>query len=121
MEAQMDQRPGKVNAMGIITIISGFINISVGLGYSAAVVFGTFFIGIVCLPVTLIPVVLGVFEVIYGITILNNKKVTNTTLIGGFEIGSILWGNVLSAIIGVVVLVLNGDTEVEDYFSSQTQ
>ena len=119
MEAHMDQRPGQVNAMGIMTIVSGFINISAGIGYSAAAVLGTLFIGIVCLPITLIPVVLGVFEVIYGIKVLSDKPVSNTTMIGAFEIGSILWGNILSAGIGVAVLILNNDPIVEAYFSSQ--
>lgn len=110
------QKPANVQVIGILVVISGAINIIVGLGVTVGVVLGTFFIGLICLPLTLIPIGIGIYEIIVGIRVLNNQPPGNLTLVGGLEIASILWGNFLSMIGGIVVLVFYNEPETKNYF-----
>ena len=114
----MEERPGQVTAMGIMTIVSGVINISVAAGWAFIVVLGTLGLGLICLPIFLIPVILGIFEIIYGAKVLGNKAVPNTQVIGILEIVSILWGNFLTAIVAILVLVFYSDPDVKAYIES---
>jgi hypothetical protein len=60
------QKPGMVQAIAIMTLINGILNILYGLSVTAGIVLGTLFVGIICAPVTILPVVLGIFEIIYA-------------------------------------------------------
>jgi hypothetical protein len=97
-------------------IISGVINILAAIVLTVLIVFGTFGIGLVCAPLFLVPFILGIFEIIYGVS-LNNNKAKNTMVIAILEICSLLWGNVVSAIMGVLMLVFSNDPQVKEYFA----
>ncbi len=53
-----------LSAMQIMMLVNGILNILAGLGITAGVVITTVGIGLVCTPITILPAVLGVFEVI---------------------------------------------------------
>ena len=112
----MEEKPNYVTAMTIMPIVSGVVNILAAIVLFILLLVGTLGIGLLCAPLFLIPVILGIFEILYGVN-LNNKKAKNTMVIGILEICSILWGNILSAIMGALLLVFSNDPEVKEYFA----
>jgi hypothetical protein len=115
-ENSMDERPNYVSAMTIMPIVSGVINILAAIGLFILVLIGTLGIGLLCAPLFLVPFILGIFEILYGIN-LNNNKAKNTIVIAILEMCSLLWGNVVSAIMGVLLLVFSNDPQVKEYFA----
>ncbi len=114
----METKPENVQLIGIFMIVSGVLNIMVGAGIAIAVVLGTFFLGLICLPLLLIPIGVGIWEIVVGANVVNNRPVKNLQVVAGFEIASILWGNVLSMAAGILVLVFYNDPETRAYFES---
>lgn len=111
----MGTKPGNVQTIGILMLISGILNILAGITITVLVVLGTLFIGIICVPITIIPIGVGVYEIIVAANILNDKQANNIPLVGGLEIASILWANFLSMVAGVLVLVFYNDPETKAY------
>ena len=113
------ENPGLVKTIAIMTLVNGIFNILWGLGITAGVVLGTFFIGLICAPVTILPAVLGVFEMIYALKLLGNppQPVQPSTSIAILEILCVLAGNVFSMIVGILALVFYNDLQVKDYFA----
>ena len=114
-----NEKPQLIMTIAIMTLISGILNILWGLGLTAAIVLGTFFLGIVCAPVTILPVALGIFEVIYALKLLSDppQPVQPSQPIAVVEIVSIITGNVISAGVGVLALILYNDPIVKGYFA----
>lgn len=112
----METKPENVQLIGIFMIVSGALNILAGAGWILGLLITL--VGILCLPVALIPVGVGVWELVVGINIVNGKPVKNVQVIGGFEIASVLWANVLSMVAGILVLVFYNDPETKAYFES---
>ena len=100
-------------AIAIIMIVSGAINILWGIGVSLTLILTI--LGIFCIPLGLIPIGIGIFEIIQGVNILNDKPVKNITLVGGLEVASILWGNVFTLVGGILVLIFYNDEQVKSY------
>jgi hypothetical protein len=117
------EKPGLVTAIGVMTLVNGVLNIIFGLTFTVLVVLGTFLIGIICAPVTILPAVLGIFEVIYSLKVLANppRAVRPSQTIAILEIACILVGNVISAVVGILALVFYGDPSVKAYFARLTQ
>ena len=112
-------KPGMVQALAIMTIINGILNILYGVSVTTAIVLGTFFVGILCAPVTILPVVLGIFEIIYGIKLLANppQPVRPSQTLAILEIVAVISGNIISAVVGVLALVFYADANVKAYFA----
>lgn len=112
-------KPGMVQAIGIMTIINGILNILYGVGVTAAIVLGTFFVGILCAPVTILPAILGIFEILYALKLLANppQPVKPSQTIAILEIVAVISGNVISAVVGVLALVFYSDADVKAYFA----
>lgn len=114
------EKPGKVTAIILLTLISGGFNIFFALAGTAAVVTGTLGIGLICCaPLTILPAVLGVFEVLYAFDLMAYppKRVRPNQTIAILEILCILFGNVLAAIAGIIALVFYNEPEVRYYFA----
>lgn len=113
-------RPQKVQVIGILTVISGAINISLGLGLILGLALSV--ILLCCAPVGVLPLALGVYEVIYGIRLIGfgQEPVSRQTMqtIAVLEIITFMAGNLPSAVIGIVDLVLLSDSEVMNHFQS---
>lgn len=103
-------KPGKVQAMEIILLVSGVLNIVAGV----TTIFGSFFL---CLPIGLFPAVVGAFEVIYAAKLMNGKaiKASDIKTIAIFEIASIIGGNVPCMVAGILNLVFLDDRQVQEY------
>jgi len=114
------QRPGMVNALGIMTLVNGILNILAGLGVTTVVVLSTLGIGLLCSPFTLAPAVLGVFEIMYAAKILANppQPVKFSQTIAILEIVCIVFGLGVSLVVGILALVFYSDQTVKGYFSS---
>jgi len=112
-------KPGLVTAISIMTLINGIINILYGLSITAGVVLGTFFFGIICAPVTILPVILGIFEVVYAAKLLANppQAVQPSQTIAILEIVAVVSGNVISLVVGILALVFYADQDVKAYFA----
>jgi len=107
-------RPQKVQIIGILTVISGALNISLGLGLMVGLAFSV--ILLCCAPIGALPLALGVYEVIYGIRLIGSgqEPVSRQTMqtIAVLEIITIVVSNLPSAVIGIVDLILLSDPEV---------
>ncbi len=109
--------PGLVKTIAVITLISGIVNIFWGL-IATAIVVPTIILA--CLAVfTILPTILGVFEIIYALKLLNNppQPVQPSTTIAILEILTVLTGNVFSMIVGILSLVFYNDPQVKEYFA----
>jgi hypothetical protein len=114
----MENRPDNVNVIAIIMIVSGAINILWGI--AGTIMLLLTLIGVFCIPLGLIPIGIGIYEILQGINILNNRPVKNVTLVGGLEIASVLWANILSLLAGILVLVIYNDEQVKAYLDGIT-
>ncbi len=117
----MNAKPGNVQLIGIFMIVSGALNIVAALAWIPGLLTfaaATFGIGLLCLPVVILPIGLGIFEIITGANVVNAKPVKNIQLVAGLEIASILWGNVLSMVAGILNLVFYNDPETNAYFKA---
>lgn len=117
---QTPEKPGMVTAIGVCTLISGIANILTGLIITLLVVVFTLGIGLICFPFTILPAVLGVFEVIYALKLLANPVETGeiSQTIAILEICSFLFGNGLSPIVGILALVFTSDQNVKSFFAA---
>ena len=110
--------PGLVKTIAVLTLINGIVNIFWGL-IATAVVVPT--IVLACLAVfTILPTILGVFEIIYALKLLSNppQPVQPSTSIAILEILCVLTGNVFSMIVGILSLVFYNDPQVKEYFAN---
>ncbi|KAA3648732.1 MAG: hypothetical protein DWQ07_00610 [Chloroflexi bacterium] len=117
---QIIEKPSSIQTVAILTLISGIVNVLWGLGITAAVVFGTLFFGIICAPLTLLPAILGIFEIIYASQLLANPPTTRqpSQALAIFQIVGILSANVVSFITGILALVVYSNPETKEYFAS---
>jgi hypothetical protein len=101
----------------VTTLVSGIVNLFWGLVASMTAI-GTI-IGIVCLPLTILPAILGTFEIIYAAKMLSNppQPLQPSNGIAIFEILCFLTGNVFSMIVGILSLVFYNDITVKKYFA----
>jgi hypothetical protein len=113
------QKPGMVQALSIMTLINGILNIMWGLGLTATVVISTVGIGLLCSPVTILPSVLGIFEILYAVKLMANppQPVKPSQAIAIMEICAILFINVPSTVVGILALVFYNDANVKAYFA----
>lgn len=112
-----EQKPTLVNVIAWMTLASGIVNLFWGLGLSLTVLLSL--VGVICIPLTILPTVLGVFEIIYAAKLLSNppQAVRPSTNIAILEIVCILAGNLFSVVVGILALVFYNDLTVRDYFA----
>jgi hypothetical protein len=109
------QKPTLINVIAWTTLASGIVNLIWGL---AAV--GGFWWTIICIPILILPTVLGIFEIIYAAKLLSNppQAVQPSTNIAILEIACIVTGNVFAMVVGILSLVFYNDQIVKDYFAT---
>jgi hypothetical protein len=111
------QKPTLINVIAWTTLASGIVNLVWGLAASGTVL--ATIIGIVCTPITILPTVLGIFEIIYAAKLLSNppQAVQPSQTIAILEIVCVLMGNVFALVVGILSLVFYNDQIVRDYFA----
>ena len=112
-----NEKPGLVTAIAVMTLTSGIINLFWGF-IASATALGTL-VGIVCLPITILPTILGIFEIIYAAKLLSAQPqpVQPSSSIAVFQILTLLIGNVFSMVVGILTLIFYNDVTVKDYFA----
>lgn len=117
------ERPGMVTAIAIMTLVNGVLNILYALSVTLGIVLGTFGIGLLCAPLTILPGVLGIFEIIFATQLLAipPRPVKPNQTIAILEIAAIAAGNVVSLVVGILVLVFYNDPAVRAYFGRINQ
>jgi hypothetical protein len=115
---QTNDKPGLVTAIAIMTLISGIINLFWGFVGSATAL--STIIGVICVPITILPTILGVFEIIYAAKLLSTqpRPTQPSTSIAVFQILTFLMGNIFSMIVGILSLIFYNDLTVKNYFSN---
>ena len=111
------QKPTLINVVAWTTLASGIVNLFWGLAASGTALATV--IGVICTPLTILPTILGVFELIYAAKLFSNpaQPIQPSTNIAIFEIACVLTGNVFSMAVGILSLVFYNDTVVKDYFA----
>ena len=118
-------RPGKVQALAVLTLASGITNVLWPLFLILLYllfVLATFGIGLIfCLlvPLAVLPIVLGVFEVLYSGRLFSApaRPVQPSQGIAVLEVVCALTGNAVAVAAGIVALILYNDPEVKAYFA----
>ncbi len=111
------QKPGLVTAIAIMTLTSGIINLFWGF-IASATALGTI-VGVICLPITILPTLLGIFEIIYAAKLFSAQPqpVQPSQSIAVFQIATVLMGNIFSMVVGILTLIFYNDLTVKDYFA----
>jgi hypothetical protein len=114
-----NEKPGKVQAIMIMTLVNGILNILYGLVVTLLVVIGTLGIGLLCAPLTILPVILGIFEILAAVKLLSTpvRKPAGFQTLAILEIISIITGNFLSMVVGILNLIFLSDIEVKNYLN----
>ena len=112
-----EQKPGLFTAIAVMTLVSGITNLFWGFIASATAL--STFVGIVCLPITILPTILGVFEIIYAAKLLSvqPQPVQPSQSIAVFQILTFLFGNIFSMVVGILALIFYNDLSVREYFA----
>ncbi len=114
---QPNVKPSLVTAIAAMTLASGIVNIFWGL--IASMTFLASIIGVVCVPITILPTILGIFEVVYAAKLFSNtpQPIRPSQTLAAFEIACILTANMFSMIVGILVLIFYNDEQVKKYFA----
>ena len=115
------QKPSLVSVIAWMTLASGIVNLFWGLGLALTGLLTI--VGIICVPILILPTVLGVFEIIYAAKLLSNppQPVQPSTNIAILEIVNIISGNIFSVVVGILSLVFYNDQIVKDYFAHMNE
>ncbi len=113
----MQQKPTLVNVIAWMTLASGIVNLVWGLGASGTALATV--IGIICIPITILPTILGIFEILYAAKLLSNppQVVRPSTTIAILEVVCVLTMNIFAMVVGILALVFYNDEIVRDYFA----
>jgi hypothetical protein len=100
-----------------MTLASGITNIFWGFIASATAL--STLIGVICLPITILPTILGIFEIVYSAKLLSAQPqpVQPSTSIAVFQILTFLMGNLFSMVVGILALIFYNDLSVKEYFA----
>jgi len=111
------QKPTLVNVIAWMTLASGIVNLFWGIAASGAVL--ATLIGIICTPITILPTILGIFEIIYAAKLMSNppQQIQPSTNIAILEIVCLLVGNLFAVVVGILALVFYNDLVVKNYFA----
>ncbi len=117
------EKPGLVTTIAIMTLVNGILNILYALSVTFGIVLGTLGVGLLCAPLTILPGVLGIFEIIYATQLLAvpARPIKPNQTLAILEIAAIAAGNVISLVVGILALVFYNDPTVRGYFGRINQ
>src|SRR4030095_15068266 len=97
----LQQNPTLVNVIAWTTLASGIGNLFWGLAASHTALATV--IGFFCVPITILPTILGIFELIYAAKLFSTppQEVKPSTNLAILEIVCVITGNVFSMAVGI--------------------
>lgn len=104
-------KPNLVHVIAWTTLASGVVNILFGI-----TALGTF-IGFICAPFSILPIIFGSFELVYAAKLFGTQPVKPSTNIAVIEIACVLFGNAFAMAVGILSLVFYNDSAVKEYFA----
>jgi len=110
-------KPTYINVIAWTTLASGIVNLFWGLAASGTALATV--IGFICTPITILPTILGIFELIYAAKLFSNppQPMQPSKNIAIFEIACAITGNIFSVAVGILALIFYNDNIVKDYFA----
>ncbi len=113
----IEQKPALFTTIAVLTLLSGIVNLF--WGYVASVTALSTFIGVVCLPITILPTILGLFEIVYAAKLFSTQpqRVQPSQPLAVFQISTLIYGNIFSVVVGILNLIFFNDPTVRDYFA----
>jgi hypothetical protein len=111
------QKPTLVNVIAWMTLASGIVNLFWGIAASGAML--ATIVGVVCTPITILPTILGIFEIIYAAKLMSNppQQIQPSANLAILEIVCVIVGNLFAVVVGILALVFYNDLTVKDYFA----
>jgi len=113
------EKPGKVQAIAIMTLINGILDVLWGITLTFGVAVSTLGIGLLCAPITLLPSVLGIVEIVCASKLLENPpRRYRVQTIAILQIVAIIFGDLIGPVIGILSLVFYNEANVKHFIES---
>ena len=118
-------KPGKLQAVAIMTLVGGIIGVFVGLGYGcyfSLLTLATFGFGAVLMILPLYALIFGIMAITKGSQMLGPNSLPafkSAKSVAIMQIINIICCDVLNLIMGIINLVFLNDPEVRDYLRSE--
>jgi hypothetical protein len=111
-------KPGKVQAIAIMCLVDGILNILYGGGLTVGFLAGM--VTACCTPLGLYPIVLGILEIIEATKLLADPIRTDRPArwLAVMQIVNIISGDVISLVVGILSLVFYNEPEVVAYYAA---
>ena len=111
-------KPGKVQAIAIMCLVDGILNILYGIGLTLGLVLGM--VTICCVPLGIYPIVLGILEIIHATKLLPTPMRVNRPAqwLAVMQIVNVVSGDIISLVVGILSLVFFSDPEVTAYYAT---
>lgn len=107
---------GKIQAIVIMTLVDGVLNLLLGMALIGGL--ATSVVGVLCLPLAAAPLALGVFEIIYAAQAFSGGTIAARPIqwLAILQVCNLLFGNVVSLIVGILALVFYNDADVKAHY-----
>ena len=111
------QKPGKVVAIAIMTLIGGIYALVLGLSLVFVAIFGTLCIGLLWVPIYF-SFVVGIMGIVKASKLLgkNDRYEKAPNAIAVMQIINVINCDIINCVLGILILVFLSDPEVKAYY-----
>jgi len=118
-------KPGKVQAIAIMTLVGGIISVLLALGLALYVLLigvSTCGVGFIALPLAIYPLIMGIMAILQGAKLLGTDAHTLAppTTIAIMQIINIIVCDWINLTLGIITLVFLSEPEIKGYFQGKS-